>query len=96
MPGEDAVITATVTGPGTLRLRYLLLDPAVGEVGRQGQAEPSADGDEFAVTIPADVTASLFPGFYQLYLAAESDSLAAHHRAARGPGGAAVAWRPTA
>ena len=28
------------------------------------------------MTIPADVTATLFPGFYQLYLAAESDSLA--------------------
>jgi hypothetical protein len=28
------------------------------------------------VTIPADVTGTLFPGFYELHLAAESDSLA--------------------
>jgi peptide/nickel transport system substrate-binding protein len=75
VPGEDAVVTASVTGPGTVGLRYLLLDPAVGEVVVQGQAEPTADG-RYAVTVPADITAALFPGFYQLYLAAESDSLA--------------------
>ncbi len=28
------------------------------------------------MTIPAAVTGTLFPGFYQLFLAAESDSLA--------------------
>ena len=75
VPGEDAVVTATVSGPGTVGLRYLLLDPAVGEVVVEGQAEQTAEG-QYAVTVPADITAALFPGFYQLYLAAESDSLA--------------------
>ncbi len=75
VPGEDAVISASVTGPGTLGLQYLLLDPAVSEVVASGQAEADGGGG-FAVTIPADVTGSLFPGFYELYLAAESDSLA--------------------
>ncbi len=75
VPGEDAVISTTVSGPGTLGLQYLLLDPAVGEVVASGRADDAADGS-FSVTIPADVTASLFPGFYRLYLAAESDSLA--------------------
>ena len=28
------------------------------------------------MTIPADVTGALFPGFYELYLAATSDALA--------------------
>ena len=28
------------------------------------------------MTIPADVTGTLFPGFYELYLAATSDELA--------------------
>jgi peptide/nickel transport system substrate-binding protein len=74
-PGEDAVVTAAVTGPGSLGLQYLLLDPAVGEVVTSGRAEESGDGS-FTVTIPADVTGSLFPGFYHLYLAADSDSLA--------------------
>jgi peptide/nickel transport system substrate-binding protein len=75
VPGEDAVVEATVDGPGTVALRYLLLDPAVGEVVASGDAEAGPDG-AFSVTIPADVTGSLFPGFYQLFLAAESDALA--------------------
>jgi peptide/nickel transport system substrate-binding protein len=75
VPGEDAVITATASGPGTVGVRYLLLDPAVGEVIASGQAQPG-DAGTFVVTIPADVTGTLFPGFYELHLAAESDSLA--------------------
>ncbi len=75
MPGEDAVVTASVVGPGTVGLRYLLLDPALGEVVDAGSAEAGADGT-FTVTVPGNVTATLFPGFYELYLAAESDSLA--------------------
>jgi len=61
--------------PLRVGLRYLLLDPAVGEVVVEGQAEQAAEG-QYTVTLPADVTGALFPGFYQLYLAAESDSLA--------------------
>jgi len=75
VPGEDAVISASVTGPGTVGLQYLLLDPAVGEVVTSGRGTEAGDGT-FDVTIPAEVTGSLFPGFYQLFLAAESDSLA--------------------
>ena len=75
VPGEDAVVSATVSGPGTVGLQYLLLDPAVGEVKSSGRADATGDG-AFAVTIPAAVTGTLFPGFYELYLAAESDSLA--------------------
>jgi peptide/nickel transport system substrate-binding protein len=75
VPGEDAVIVAAVTGPGTLGMRYLLLDSAVGEVVASGDAEETGKGG-FTVTIPADVTGSLFPGFYQLFLAADSDALA--------------------
>jgi peptide/nickel transport system substrate-binding protein len=74
--GEDAVITATVSGPGTLGLRYLLLDPAVGQVVTSGAADAGAAPGEFTVTIPADVSGTLFPGFYELYLAATSDELA--------------------
>lgn len=73
--GEDAVVTASVTGPGTVGLQYLLLDPAVGGVVDSGRAQETGEG-QFTVTIPADVTEFLFPGFYQLYIAADSDSLA--------------------
>jgi hypothetical protein len=76
LPGEDAVVTASVNGPGTVGLQYLLLDPALGEVVVSGPADTGASSGEFSVTIPADITASLFPGFYELYLAADSDELA--------------------
>jgi peptide/nickel transport system substrate-binding protein len=75
VPGEEAVVTATITGPGTVGLQYLLLDPAVSEVVVTGQAQQDGENG-FVVTIPADVTSTLFPGFYELYLAAGSDSLA--------------------
>ena len=75
VPGEDAVVTVSASGPGTLGVRYLLLDPTAGEVVASGQAEPGDEGT-FVVTIPADVTGTLFPGFYELHLALESDSLA--------------------
>ena len=75
-PGEDSTVTATVSGPGSLGVRYLLLDPALGEVVTVGDAAAGATSGEFVVTLPADITGSLFPGFYQLYLAATSDELA--------------------
>ncbi len=75
VPGEDAVISATVDGPGTVGLQYILIDPAVGDVVESGRAQDAGDGS-FEVTIGADVTTNLFPGFYQLFLAADSDSLA--------------------
>jgi peptide/nickel transport system substrate-binding protein len=74
--GEEAVVSASVTGPGEVGLRYLLLDPALGEVMAEGQAEDTGDGT-YTVTLPAETTATMFPGaFYELYLAAESDALA--------------------
>jgi peptide/nickel transport system substrate-binding protein len=76
VPGEDAVVTATVAGPGTVGLQYLLLDPASGDVIVAGKADAGGTDGEFTVTIPADITGTLFPGFYQLFLAADSDELA--------------------
>jgi peptide/nickel transport system substrate-binding protein len=71
--GEDVVVSAAVSGPGTVGLRYLLLDPAVGEVLETGPATDAGDGT-FGVTIPGGLIP--FPGFYELYLAADSDELA--------------------
>jgi peptide/nickel transport system substrate-binding protein len=74
--GQDAVVSATVSGPGTLGMKYLVLDPAEGTIVSEGDAEAGSAAGEFSVTIPADVTSTLFPGFYELYLAASSDQLA--------------------
>ena len=74
--GEEAVIPVTVEGPGTLALRYLLIDPATGGVVTQGEAAPGATPGSFQVTLGADITGTLFPGLYQLELAASSDAVA--------------------
>jgi peptide/nickel transport system substrate-binding protein len=74
--GQDAVIPVTVEGPGTIDLRYLLIDPADGTVEASGGATPGATPGSFEVTLGGDVTGRLFPGLYQLQLAASSDAVA--------------------
>ena len=73
--GEPAAVSVTVDGPGELGLRYLLLDPATAEVVASGDAGKVEDG-AFAVELGEELTASLFPGFYNLFLAAYSDEIA--------------------
>ncbi len=74
--GQDASISVAVEGPGTLALRYLLVDPATAVVVVSGDATPGAEAGSFVVDIGADITSALFPGLYQLYLAASSDEVA--------------------
>jgi peptide/nickel transport system substrate-binding protein len=74
--GEEAMISATVQGPGALGLRYLLVDPASGAVITEGDAEQGVTPGSFVVRLSPDVTAELFPGLYRLDLAATSDALA--------------------
>jgi peptide/nickel transport system substrate-binding protein len=73
--GADAAIPVTVEGPGTLALRYLLIDPATGQVVTSGDATPGATPGEFTVELGGDLTSTLFPGLYQLDLAASSDAV---------------------
>ena len=70
---EPIDVPVTVEGPGTLALQYVLIDPATGAVAAAGEAEGS-DG-QFTVSIGSDVTATLFPSIYQLYLLAVSDEI---------------------
>jgi len=73
--GEPIELNVTVKGPGTLALQYALVDAAAGEIVASGNAE-GGDGGAFTVAIGSDVTSALFPGLYQLYLAASSDEVA--------------------
>ena len=64
VPGEDAIVSATVDGPGTVGLQYMLIDPALGEVVTSGRADDTGAGT-FEVTIggqylkdTADITIS--------------------------------------
>ena len=63
----------TVEGDGTVGLRYVLIDPASGAVVASGEAE--GEGGAFTVSVGADVTATLFPSVYQLYLLGYSDAI---------------------
>ena len=75
--GEPIAVPVTVEGPGTLALRYALVDPAAAPEARLLASGPAAGSDgSFTVEIGADVTGALFPGIYQLYLLASSDELA--------------------
>lgn len=74
-PGREARYTVTVDGPGELDLRYVMIDPADASVVASGAAERTAAGT-FTVTIPANVTDTLWPGLYRLHLAATSDRIA--------------------
>jgi peptide/nickel transport system substrate-binding protein len=75
VPGQEFEVKVSLSGPGELAVRYLLLDTATGEVVHQGQAMPVAEAD-FAVRLDADATAGLEVGLYQFLLAAYSDQLA--------------------
>ncbi|MDP9471998.1 MAG: hypothetical protein M3Q71_15260, partial [Chloroflexota bacterium] len=72
--GQPIDVPVTVTGPGALTVRYVLVDPAAGAVATSGEATPGAGGS-FTVTIDAATVATLFPSVYQLYLLASSDAI---------------------
>ena len=75
VPGEPFEAKVSLRGPGTLALRYLLLDAATRKVIHQGEAA-AVTGTDFVVRMDAGATAGLGPGLYQLLLAASSDQLA--------------------
>ncbi|MFL5761326.1 MAG: ABC transporter substrate-binding protein [Thermomicrobiales bacterium] len=74
--GEPIQLTVQVSGPGTLSLQYALVDPSAGEIVPNGSGNASGDANGFTVNIDSSVTSGLFPGLYQLYLAASSDQVA--------------------
>jgi peptide/nickel transport system substrate-binding protein len=73
--GQAAEVTVQVEGPGTLGLRYVLVDPVAGTIVASGEAGPSSGG-QFTVPLSQEKTSGLAPGVYQLSLAAFSDEIA--------------------
>jgi peptide/nickel transport system substrate-binding protein len=73
--GQEAQVTVTVEGPGTVGVRYLLLDPATGELLADGDAVPR-DDRRFDVGLDAALTGELGAGLHRLFLAAHSDEVA--------------------
>ena len=76
--GDALSIPVSVDGPGTLSVRYVLVDPSAADPETTIVASGEATGEDgsFTVDIGSDVTSVLFPSVYQLYLLATSDELA--------------------
>jgi hypothetical protein len=55
-------------------MQYAFVDPSAGQVLASGNATPGDNG--FTVAIDTSITSTLFPGLYQLFLAASSDQVA--------------------
>ena len=76
--GAPISLPVTVKGPGTLALRYALVDPSASDPTKSivASAEVKGEGGSFSIDIGSDVTSKLFPSVYQLYLLASSDQIA--------------------
>ncbi len=74
-PGEAATITVQVAGVPPIHVKYLIRDPATGQVIAAGEAEPAAAG--FVIELPAEVTAQ-FEEYtaYELTVIAYSEEIA--------------------
>ena len=70
--GSAASVEVTLEGPGVIDLRYLLLDPASGDVVTLGDAQRTS-GNQYSLEIPGGITGQLSDGLYQLFLVASSD-----------------------
>lgn len=72
--GETTSIVIELEGPGTLGIRYVLIDPANNNVVATGEGKRS--GNSLVITIDASATVALDPGLYNLFLAGFSSELA--------------------
>jgi peptide/nickel transport system substrate-binding protein len=72
--GSDTKLEVPVTGPGTLGLRFSLVDPARGTELLAGEASRTSP-DTYSIQLPSAETSKLRAGQYQLVLTAFSDEL---------------------
>ena len=73
--GRQTTLDVTVSGPGNIGVRYLLIDPVAREVVARGDAEETRTKGGYTVRLAGAATRDLFPGFYELALVAFSDSI---------------------
>ncbi len=72
--GSPATVEIALQGPGQVQVRYVLLDPATGEIVSIGDAEQEST-IKYAIQIPSEVTVGLVPGLYHLFVIASSDQV---------------------
>ncbi len=73
--GAEAKVSIKLEGPEPLHLRYTLLEAGTDRVITKGEAK-AVTATDFAITLPAELTAKLLPGLYQFHLIGYSDKLA--------------------
>ena len=73
--GEAISVPVTVTGSGELAMQYTFVDPAAGVVLETGEA-PGDGAGNFVVEIDPAISATLFPGLYEIYLIGSSTEIA--------------------
>ena len=73
--GDTISVPVTVIGNGDLSLQYTFVDPAAGVVLQTGEAADDGTGS-FVVEIEPAVSATLFPGLYELFLIGSSTEIA--------------------
>ncbi len=74
--GQKFSMTVSVSGAGSLTVKWMLVDPATGKVILKGDATPSAAGT-FVISLPESVTEKLTPYYtYNLVVIAYSDQVA--------------------
>ncbi|MBX3072105.1 MAG: hypothetical protein KF883_16485 [Thermomicrobiales bacterium] len=76
--GDAISVPVTVAGPGDLSLHYSFVDPATGQTLVSGASEGTSSDGTLSATIDVDpdVSATLFPGLYQLFVIAASSEIA--------------------
>ncbi len=73
--GKNFTMTISVSGAGTITVKWMLVDPASGKVLLKGEATPSAGA--FVISLPESVTEELTPYYtYSLVVIAYSDQVA--------------------
>ena len=63
-----------VQGPGELGVRYILVDPVTGSKVTSGDAQ-AVSPTQYTIQLPAEATAAIRPGLYDLFITAFSDEV---------------------
>lgn len=72
--GSSASFDFQLLGPGEKGARYVLRNPATGEVLSSGTAS-SPNNDDYSIALPSSLTAGLAPGLYHLFVLGFSDQV---------------------
>jgi peptide/nickel transport system substrate-binding protein len=74
VPGGESIFVVELKGPSPLGLKYLIKDPVTGGIIKIGDGERVAP-TRFTIVLPAEFTAKLRAGLYELTIAGYSEAV---------------------